>query len=921
MSQQLIDSFGPSRKATKSKVKFYLLLLFILTSSFAYAQTTGKISGRISDDKTGESLIGTSVTILDTKLGASSDLNGDYYIINIPPGTYKLRISMIGYENIVMQEVVVSVNRTTHMDFRLKETVIEGREVVVTAEKISTKKDQTSSVRNVSSDQIKLLPVENIDAVVQMQAGVVAGHFRGGRVDEVSYLLDGLNVDESSSRSRSVRVEKEVVSEVEVITGTFNAEYGNAMSGIVNVVTKDAGNEMHASASVNYSNYYTSHKDIFIGLKNSDFFRSKDYQLYLETPIIKDYLSFLANGRFQDTKDQYNGIKRFEPANYSNFLNPDPANWYSEHTGDSSIVPMGSSQDYSLFSKLSFKPAAAFRTSLTYSLNKADGKWYSHYWKYNPDGRSSNHTRTDMLAFQLNHTLSNSLFYELKFSYIKNYNGTYVFENPYDSGYLHDEYAINTGAGFSTGGQDKNYSKRISRDYSAKYDITWQVNKNHILKAGLVYTKHDIDQFSATIRNKFAGSADEYKFIIDSLTGKRVYQYYEPTLETASSIYSNIYRVRPVEFSWYVQDKMEYDYMVINCGLRYDYFNPMVTYPSQPRNPANQLSYPDNPEYMSTYPKANSNSQLSPRLGISYQLGDAALLRFSYGHFFQMPPLYSLYTNSQHIVGVEDYVTTMGNPLVRPQKTIQYEVGLWQQLLKGMSFEVAVFYRDIYDLLSTKIITTFNQVRYGLYSNKDYGNARGLELKYEFVSGQITAVLNYTLQYTRGDADNPIFNFSRAGSNMDPISVLIPMSWDQRHTLNFSVGYNTSGYGAMLTSYFNSGTPYTWQPIPGSTLYRLNLLPNNAIKPSQFSSDFSAFYTLWTSDKAKLKLTILVYNLFDALNEVGVYSRTGRAYTDVILPTEISSHRSDFNDYYDQIHDPTMYSAPRSIKIGLTLSY
>ncbi|MEW6193565.1 MAG: TonB-dependent receptor [Bacteroidota bacterium] len=902
------------------KIWFVITLLLLVVSSMN-AQTTGKISGKILDDQTGEPLIGVNVIIEGTRLGSSSDINGDFYIINIPPGTYRVKISMVGYETKIVQNVVVSVNRTTNVDAELKETMVQGQEVVVTADRITTKKDQTSSIRNVNSDQIKMLPVENIDAVVQMQAGVVAGHFRGGRLDEVSYLVDGLYVDEASGRSRAVRVEKEVVSEIEVITGTFNAEYGNAMSGIVNVVTKDAGNDFHASATLSSSNFYTSNKDIFFGLEDSDFFRTKDYQLYLEAPIVKDLLSVFVNGRFQDIKDQYHGIKRFNPDNYSNFLNEDASLWYSEHTGDSSIVPMGTSKDFSLFTKLSFKPVTSIRSSLTYSLNKADSKWYSHYWKYNPDGRSTNHTRTDMVAFQLNHTLSNDLFYEFKLSYLRNSDGTYVFEDSYDARYIHDEYSINTGAGFSTGGQDKNYYKRLSQDISAKFDATWQLNKNHILKSGFLYTKHDIDLFNAQIKNKYEGTADEYAYIIDSVTNKRVYLYYEPTLVTDESIYSDIYRVYPVEFSLYLQDKIEYDYMVINCGLRYDYFDPAATYPSQLRNPANQLSYPDNPEYMSTYPKANPNSQLSPRFGISYQLGEMALLRFSYGHFFQMPPLYALYTNSQHIVGVEDYTTTMGNPLVKPQKTIQYEVGLWQQLVKGMSIEVAVFYRDIYDLLSTRIITTFNQVRYGLYSNKDYGNARGLELKYDFFSEPISATINYTLQYTKGNADNPIFNFSRAGSNMDPVSVLIPMSWDQRHTLNFSVGYNSRLYGATISAYFNSGTPYTWSPITGSTLYDLNLLPNNSKKPSQFSVDLSAFYTLWTSGSQQIKLTMLVYNLLDALNEVSVYSRTGRAYTDVILDTELSSHRSNFNDYYDVIHDPSMYSAPRSIKFGITFTY
>lgn len=85
-------------------------------------------------------------------------------------------------------------------------------------------------------------------------------------------------------------------------------------------------------------------------------------------------------------------------------------------------------------------------------------------------------------------------------------------------------------------------------------------------------------------------------------------------------------------------------------------------------------------------------------------------------------------------------------------------------------------------MLSAQVITTFNQIRYGLYSNKDYGNVKGLEVKYDYRSGSFSAYLNYTLQFTRGNADNPTQTFSRAGDSKDPIPRLIPMSWDQRHT-------------------------------------------------------------------------------------------------------------------------------------------
>ena len=220
-----------------------ITLLSVLTVT-GLAQTTGKISGVVTNTTTSEPLIGVNITVEGTSMGAVTDINGEYSIINIPPGTYRLRASMIGYEPMVTPGLVVSVNRTANADFKMKEGVIEEKEVIVTVERIQQKRDQTSSVHNVTSDQMKALPIENLDQVVNLQAGVVRDHFRGGRDKEVAYLVNGVRVQEAYDLNRSITVENEALEEVEVITGTFNAEYGNAMSGIVNAVTKDGGNTL-----------------------------------------------------------------------------------------------------------------------------------------------------------------------------------------------------------------------------------------------------------------------------------------------------------------------------------------------------------------------------------------------------------------------------------------------------------------------------------------------------------------------------------------------------------------------------------------------------------------------------------------------------------------------------------------------------
>ncbi|MDZ7276259.1 MAG: TonB-dependent receptor [candidate division KSB1 bacterium] len=886
--------------------------LLLCASGMVHAQTTGKIAGRVLDQETGSGLPGASVQLEGTTRGAAADANGDFFILNVPPGSYVVRVQMMGYEPVRVTAVQVSVNRTATVEVKLKPTVLtSAEEVVVMAERLAVKKDQTSSIRNVSSEQIENLPVESVAAVVSLQPGVVAGHFRGGRTTEVSYLIDGLQVDESfGGEGKTVDLEPEAIQDLEVITGTFNAEYGRAMSGVVNAVTKDGSESYHGAISAELGNYYTPHKDIFIGLRDEEFDRNQDYKFQLSgpVPLLRRKLTFFSNLRYQNYRNHLNGLRRFRVSDFSNFQSDNPAEWVSEHTGDSAYVPMNGSQNVSFTGKLTSNLFRSFKTSLLYNYN--DDVWhsYDHAFKYNPDGMAAAYRRTHMYALQLNHLFSRNAFYEIKLQYVDYYNGWYVYKNPLDPRYVNDRFFYNDGPGFYTGGQQKGHVERTLKDFNAKFDLSWQVHKHHSLKTGVLYTHHNLDNRDVQIRNLYAGTDQEFLL-------------YQPVIFPDSSIYSDIYRVKPREFSAYLQDKMEFDEMVINLGVRYDYFDPNTVYPSQRRNPANQLRFPDNPEKMSTYPRAKPQTQISPRLGLSYQLSDVALLHFSYGHFFQMPPMYALYENHSFQVAPTDYETTMGNAQVKAEKTVQYEIGLWQQLAEGMGVDVALFYRDIYDLLSARIVSTFNQIEYGLYSNKDYGNARGLEVKYDFVSGKVFTNVNYTLQFTRGNADNPRFTFDRAGDSRDPIPTLIPMSWDQRHTLNASVGYNTAKYGATLTGYYNSGTPYTMSPLADNRLALINLHPNNAKQPSQYSVDLTAYYNLRLAGNFNARFTLSVYNLLDRLNEVWVNPQTGRAYTAIITPSDLAGHRSNFNEFIDRVQNPAMYSTPRYVKLGMGITF
>lgn len=903
----------------------HVVLILLLGVGWGFTQTTGKISGKVVDKATGEPLAGANVILLNTAFGAAADVNGDFFIINVPPGTYDIQANMIGYTPIKMRNVRVSVNSTTNLKFTLEKTVLQGEAVVVTASAVSFKKDQTSSVHNVSAEQIARLPVENVNQVINMQAGVVAGHFRGGRTSEVSYLVDGLPVVHSFSEyaRQSVYIEKEVVQDLEVIKGTFDAEYGRAMSGMVNAVTKDGGNTWHGFLSSGYSNYFTTHNDVFIGLGKSDYLErnlSQDYKIQLDGPILKNRLTFFGNYRYQSNRGPINGIHRFNPWDYSVYPSTDPSTWHIEHTGTNEYMAMQQDFYHNAMGKLTYKITNNLKTSFLYTFNGSKSKQYNFLYKYNPYGLGWNFSTVHFGSLDINHMISKSLFYDVKFSYTSRVEQSYLYEDPLDSRYLSPNYRGSLESGFYTGGMvDPGKRKDTFLRGDAKCDLYWQANRTHGFKTGFLYTSHVVDRFRVDVRNQYQGLPIANEMVVDPVTGKIDFPYYvlEKVPITPTTI--DVYRVKPYEMSAYIQDKMEFDEMVIKVGLRYDHFNAHSHYPSNWRNPSNQLSLPDS--MMSTLLKTTPQVQLSPRFGLSYKLSDQAVLRFSYGHFFQMPQMFALFENNIFRVPPSNFSTTMGNPQLKAEKTIQYEVGLWQQLMTGMGLEVSLYYKDIYNLLSTKVMTTYNQIKYGLFTNKDYGNARGIELTWDYTQGGFYTQVNFTYSFTRGNADNPRETFTRAGNSMDPITRLIPMSWDQRYTVNATASYSTKKLNLGLTGYLNSGTPYTYDPPDYSPLYRINLYENNAYKPWTLSFDLIASYMIPLANRHFLKFTLNIYNLFDKLNAVWVYSDTGQPYTRIVTESELSKFRSDYNDFYDQVHNPTMYSYPRSVKITVGYTF
>ncbi len=426
------------RMFIKDLQRIYSIVYVLLMLSFAQAGTTGKLAGKVTIKDSGEPMIGANVIINDTNLGAATDADGNYYILQVPPGTYSVRFTMIGYQDLIMNNVRIQVDLTTTINASLSESVIGMNEVVVQAERPMIQTDVTYSQANISSEEVEMLPVEEFEDVIALQAGVVSSngeiHVRGGRGGEIAYMVDGITVTDPFNSGVSVEIENNAIQELQFISGTFNAEYGQAMSGIVNIVTKD-GDYSRYMGSVSYSSgsYVSADGDLFPQIGNFNLSGISDIKGNIEGPILPGKLSFFASGRYKRNDGYLYGQRIFHPNTF--VWDPEGNNFVVNEEvgiGDGHIPEFGediptfidSLRDDDVFDwvsmnwneqitsqvKLSWRVTPRIKMSYNrmYSDNKS--QFYSHLYKWNPDGRSNYFNTRIGNLFRMDLSLSQSTF-------------------------------------------------------------------------------------------------------------------------------------------------------------------------------------------------------------------------------------------------------------------------------------------------------------------------------------------------------------------------------------------------------------------------------------------------------------------------------------------------------------------------------
>jgi len=929
--------------------RHYLLrsiLVFLLGLQMVWAGSTGKISGKITDSATGEAMIGANVFVRSLGIGAATDLDGEFYIINVPVGVYEVQINMIGYQAMTVTDVRVKTDLTTPLEVEMETTVLEsGESVIVEAKRPMIQKDLTASRNIMTSEDIENIPVQDVQDIVELTGGFVNGHARGGRSGEVVYMVNGVAAVDPMSNNFEAEVPQGAVEEISVYTGGFSAEYSNAQSGVVNVITKEGGSKY--SGKLRYRTSAVGSEgdallaDDRVGFSLNDHHRLQDLEYSFGGPLPFLPATFFVSGEVRNDngrwENDYDDLKSFTwkmatrptPSDKLTFSGLIGIKDFGNYTHDYRLPTYenedsdGDGQLDRVETSLSDDPYDKRRilTDLDgdgdFRNEDRDRSGDLTIEDLNFDGDSNDilsmlsHTETyessnDQLALNWSHSISATSFFEVNLSRYqtsmhynvdeilnedRNMNGILDDGEDYngngkidptdwdlltdfdDDGYIDasqypgwdpntevsewgdavgvaDDWMqwidVKFGDGSEDGDKVKMYGDGLNFDrarwnydkksvYTAKANYTNQWNKQNTVKTGVEYTAYNIFDHDVDL----ASGGNVYGQNIGSLDGHG---------ESSQS------DLMPVIAGIFTENKMEYDGMIVNAGLRLDYFDPATD--SYEVNEYEEIS-----DTISISPKY----YVSPRLGIAHPITDRDVFYFNYGQYFQIPVFRLLYDNLNW--DLSGAFPRVGNPDLTPERTTSYELGVRHQFTDNIAGEIKGFYKDISGLTSTQQVYYSASNYYSIYINTDYGNVRGFEVSFDkrfsdFFGGSI----DYSYSVAKGKASSPTAAYSQTWAGQVVPKKEQFLDWDQRHTVYAILNYAIPmvDVHGNITAEYGSGLPYT---PPSSSL---DVPLNTERRPATFSADMFLEKAFSAGKFGDMQVFLWVNNAFSNKNLLGI---------------------------------------------------
>lgn len=900
---------------TLSVCRAFLAILFFLVSISNALGGNSKVTGRVTARQTGESLPGVNVVIthtiqsggrevpLDRPYGAATDPNGYYFILNVPPGVYVMKASLVGYAPETQKMVRVESDRTITTDFGLVSSDVQLEGVEITATRELVRPDVSTTQEVITTTRLEQMPVVRMDEFVRTLKGVTLvssadGNglsVRGGAIRETDVRLDGISLQDPRTDNSYLALNTTTVQEVQVLTGGFEAKYGGIRSGLLNVVTKEGQRDRFsgsfkvdvapagqprffgtspwstdswiyqifagkyamngvpagdstvpsepmfqqwkgwATNRTQAAGRMTSQQKIDLWLKQHPQFRvapKPDY--YFEgsingpvpgegIPLLGEFAgrtTFLLGFKYENSqvafpvgpRDNYldwNGQLKLTSALSDNMrltLNGMYAKVQSSSAGLTTSYGGALIDQSSSFGFLN-----STRASTTQQARLIGGASFNQI--FNKSRLQLYDNRYILGGAKLTHTLSNTAYYTIDFqmgytdqllspfamdtslassyaTYTDSFGRSYRFFVPdYGSPNASTNYGADLLNTFYMYGGPQRVDSSYSYVYQLKGDFTAQLGRHHQVEAG----------FSARYQNMFVYTGTwfqaEKSFTPDT------WQYFRNT---------------PLEAGLYAQDKLEFEGMVLNAGLRLDYFNPMKkgystsyplsedymklyneTYNNLPGTPSGPLAFERWLAFRSLldsppgWPEASNKVQLylSPRLGVSFPITESSKLYFNYGHFYQRPATSFLYDTQLYpgSVGVP-------TPDLDMARTVSYEFGYEQMIFSELLLNITAYYKDVRgEPLSTTFYNYYHDVIVSKYFPDRYNDVRGVEVRLERPLGRFftfSGMYDYMLQSSGQSGLGRVFENRLEAKNAETRSPNIAVT-EPRPRANFNLNLHT----------------------------------------------------------------------------------------------------------------------------------
>ncbi len=916
-----------------------LACAFWMGAQTAYAQSYGKIQGQITDSQTGEPLIGANVVVEETSKGAATDEQGRYFILQVEPGSYTLVASYIGYQRKTITGVDVRPDLTTTMDIQLAPETIEGDEITIIADQGMVQPDVTFTRRTTSREQMEEAPgIESTEDIFRLQAGAVVDdvpqsislddgtqlqvrdeslknvHIRGGRGGEILYMVDGVPVTHPIYGGRSV-MELSVtdVDNMELLTGAFSAEYGQAQSGVIKIGTRSGGDEY--SGGLKYkTDQYTAFGEIYDSHYGTVYLSGPE-------PITSELLpsigidlpgrvSFYASGSLDMTDTRFDNRRTRGPL---------------EVLG-TQLTEKQQNQS-NLNAKLNYRVTPRFEIITSYHGSWVQRSSFDWDWIQFPDHTAGYARDNHSANLQIRHTLSNSTFYNLRFGYLGvNTNQSLDGMTPPDFWTIerNEGGSVDTAytniapptrdekTNFFDGrGFENLWIDDVTHSYSLLADITSQIHSQHLIKTGGQLRYHDLQYIHLTGGGLKLSDYGMYLW----QDGPEVPRPAGPFPEFSQNRW--VFFSNPIEGSWYIQDKFEQRGLIINAGVRVDGFTPgpsvMDDSFKEQWRAATGLETDWN---LVRY-------KVSPRFGISFPISVNTVLFFSYGHFNQLPEIRYYYQ--------EPYTGTFaGNPHLDYEQTILYEFGFTHQFSENWAIDIKSYNKDISGRIASLQLQAAEGTPVRIWDNRGYARARGLEVKLNkrysnYTSGELT----YTMQWATGYSSSAFDNYIRSQNDFpNPIRER-RVGWDVRHQTILQgmlrsprrnplslFGLEIPDWHMTILSRFSSGQPYTPGTVDPVDQQKLE---NTETGPFTLETDVK-FRKYFDVVGTRLAFMLEVFNIFDAENAnvcCGFNNWTGRPF----VYGDVQGNTNEMHDWWDMYYNmnPRQFSNGRRVQVGLQL--